>query len=228
MAQSWGCAVAASRAATTRPRSSGWMSAFSPESRAQLLNPELSATLAGWDAARSIRSALNGPDGGDLLNAMLNADVSTYLPDDLLVKMDIATMAYSVEARSPFLDHELMEFAAGMPPEYKLNRSEHKRVLKEAFRGILPHEIMDRPKQGFAVPLRAWFRNELRDLPGEILLDRRAKERGYFRPGEVERLISEHRREAADHSLRLWVLLQLEMWHREVADSTSAVVRPAA
>jgi asparagine synthase (glutamine-hydrolysing) len=194
-----------------------WMSVFPPEPRARLLDPEFSATLRGFDPAGAIRSAWNGASGGDSLNAMLGADVATYLPDDLLVKMDIATMAYSVEARSPFLDHELMEFAAGLPADFKLDGSSQKRVLKEAFRGILPDEVMDRPKQGFAVPLRSWFRNELREMPGEVLLDPRALGRGYFRPGAVERLIAEHRDGAADHSLRLWVLLQLETWHREVA-----------
>ena len=194
-----------------------WMSAFGPEQRASLRSAEFSAALDGWDPAGSIRAAWNGASDGDALNAMLNTDVMTYLPDDLLVKMDIATMAYSVEARSPFLDHELMEFAAGLPPDYKLRGAHHKHVLKEAYRGILPDEIMDRPKQGFAVPLRQWFRNELRDLPGQVLLDPATLARGHFRRGEVERLIAEHHGGTADHSLRLWVLLQLETWHREVA-----------
>jgi asparagine synthase (glutamine-hydrolysing) len=194
-----------------------WMSAFSADTRARLLAPDFSVKLGAWDAVGSIRSAWNGAGAHDPLNAMLGADVMTYLPDDLLVKMDIATMAYSVEARSPFLDHQLMEFAASLPPEFKLHGKQQKRVLKGAFRDLLPSEITDRPKQGFAVPLRSWFRNELRELPEEVLLDRDARDRGYFRVDEVERLIAEHRSETADHSLGLWVLLQLEMWHREVA-----------
>jgi asparagine synthase (glutamine-hydrolysing) len=150
-------------------------------------------------------------------------DVHTYLPGDLLVKVDIATMAHSLEARSPLLDQRVMEFAASLPPSYKLRRGTSKAVLKAAFRGTLPDEVIDRPKKGFAVPLRSWFRNELRDMPREVLLDQRARERGWFREEAVERLIAEHQDGRADHSHRLWSLLQLEVWHREVVDSVVPV-----
>lgn len=150
---------------------------------------------------------------------MMATDVETYLPGALLTKMDIATMAYSVEARSPFLDHHLMEFAASLPPEHKLVGASGKRLLKSTLRRVLPDEILRRPKMGFGVPLARWFRHELRELPTEILLDRRSLDRGYFRRDEIECLIREHRGHAADHSLRLWVLLQLEMWHREVVEA---------
>jgi asparagine synthase (glutamine-hydrolysing) len=132
-------------------------------------------------------------------------------------------MAYSVEARSPLLDHRLMEFAASLPPDFKLKGAHTKRVLKEAFRGAVPDEILDRPKQGFGVPLRHWFRDELRHLPEEMLLDPRAIDRGWFNRAEVERLIHEHREERYDHSLRLWALLQLEMWHREILEPAVSV-----
>jgi asparagine synthase (glutamine-hydrolysing) len=152
---------------------------------------------------------------------MLDVDIQTYLPGDLLVKMDIATMAHSLETRSPFLDHELMEFAASLPPSYKIAGSEQKHVLKSALRGLLPDSILDRPKMGFAVPLARWFREELRGLPADVLLDPQSLDRGYFQRQEIERLIHQHRRGAADHGHRLWSLLQFEYWHQEVVQKPS-------
>jgi len=102
-----------------------------------------------------------------------------------------------------------------------------KRLLKTAMRGVVPDAILDRPKMGFGVPLERWFREELRELPSEVLLDPRARNRGYLRTREVERIIREHQAGDADHSLRLWVLLQLEMWHSEVVDARGLVASAA-
>jgi asparagine synthase (glutamine-hydrolysing) len=140
--------------------------------------------------------------------------------------MDIATMAHSVEARSPFLDHCLMEFAASLPADEKLHQNAGKRLLKRALRGHIPDEIVDRPKMGFGVPLGRWFREDLRSLPEEVLLDSRTLARGYFREREVRALVDDHRAGVVDNSARLWSLLQLEMWHREVADLPPARVEP--
>ena len=156
---------------------------------------------------------------------MLDTDVNTYLPDDLLVKMDIATMAYSVEARSPFLDHHVMEFAAKLPLRQKLHRGNGKVLLKSALRGVLPDEILDRSKMGFGVPLSRWFREELRDLPAEILLGRDARVHTYVKREAIAHMISEHHAGCADHSSRLWTLLQLEFWYREVVESPPACGR---
>lgn len=153
---------------------------------------------------------------------MLDTDVNTYLPDDLLVKMDIATMAYSVEARSPFLDHHLMEFAARVPARHKLRGTAGKVLLKYALRGIVPDEILDRAKMGFGVPLPQWFRKELRNLPAEVLLSADARVQSYLKPEAIRRMINEHHAGRADHSARLWTLLQLELWHREVVESPLA------
>jgi asparagine synthase (glutamine-hydrolysing) len=103
-----------------------------------------------------------------------------------------------------------------------------KRLLKTAMRGVVPDEILDRPKMGFGVPLARWFREDLRELPSDILLDRQATERGYIRPAEVRRIIHEHAAGEVDHSLRLWVLLQLELWHREVIDTRGALTHSPA
>ena len=194
------------------------MTMFDGVRQQRLLTPEFIESLHGARPDAFILDVWTGSKALEHVDVMLDTDVQTYLPGDLLVKMDIATMAYSVEARSPFLDHHLMEFAASLPGELKLAGTEGKRLLKSALRGLLPDEVLDRRKMGFGVPLTAWFRSELRDLPGEVLLDRRSLDRGYFRREEIERLIREHGSGQADHASRLWVLLQLEFWHREVVE----------
>jgi len=206
-----------------------WMSAFTSDRRERLLEPDFRAQIPAPTAEEIVASAWRDANATDRLDRMLSVDIETYLPADLLVKMDIATMAYSLEARSPFLDHHVMEFAASLPVEYKLHGVSGKRLLKTALRGEVPDEILDRPKMGFGVPLARWFREDLRTLPSDVLLDREATQRGYLRRQEVERLITDHRAGNADHSLRLWVLLQLEMWHREVLDTRGAMAEsPAA
>lgn len=192
------------------------MSAFDPADRMRLLTKDFLDEVPRPLGERTIEQAWQAGKCEAFVDTMLSVDLRTYLPDDLLVKVDIASMAHSLEARSPFLDHELVEFAATLPGELKLQGLGGKVVLKQALRGILPDEILDRKKMGFGVPLVRWFREEMRDLPAEILLDPATVRRGYFRREELERIIREHQEEQTDHSLRLWVLLQLEMWHREV------------
>ena len=147
-----------------------WLSAFPSFMRSNMLQPDFMASTNGWRPEDVLVRIWLTSTARSAVERMLDTDVNTYLPDDLLVKMDIATMAYSVEARSPFLDHHLMEFAAKLPLRQKLQRGNGKVLLKSALRGVLPDEILDRPKMGFGVPLRRWFREELRDLPAEILL----------------------------------------------------------
>jgi asparagine synthase (glutamine-hydrolysing) len=154
-------------------------------------------------------------------DVMLDVDVQTYLPDDLLVKMDIATMASSLEARSPLLDHELMEFAASLPPELKVRGREKKVALRGALRGWVPDEILDAPKRGLRLPLGDWLRAELREFARDVLLDDRARERGYFREDYVRELLDRHAAGVQDHSQGIWTLLMFELWHREFIDSSS-------
>jgi len=195
------------------------VSAFDEEARARILTLGFRGYLQEGATARTIAAPWQQSTAECDLDRLLDVDMNTYLPGDLLVKMDIATMAHSLEARSPFLDHRLIEFAASLPADLKLKGTETKRILKRAMRGVLPDEVLDRPKMGFGVPLGRWFRTDLRHLPGEVLLDPQAIARGYFERREVERLIAEHQLGRADHSLKLWVLLQLEMWHREVVEA---------
>jgi asparagine synthase (glutamine-hydrolysing) len=153
------------------------------------------------------------------IERLLDVDVNTYLPGDLLVKMDIATMAHSLEVRSPLLDHQFMEMAARLPASAKLHDKTTKVAFKDALRGWLPDHILDRRKMGFGVPIGDWFRGALADLPGEILLDPRSLERGYFRPEAVKAIIDRHRSGAEDTSNKIWALLQLELWLRTYIDA---------
>lgn len=184
--------------------------------RASLLRPELTAEIDRQGFQDTLSERFHGVLADDPLERLLGFDVETYLPGDLLVKMDIATMAHSLEARSPFLDHELMELAAALPPDLKMRWGKGKGILKSALRNVLPEDIIKRPKMGFGVPLARWFRRELVELPQTVLLDPGAATAAYLRPGEVDRLLSEHRDGSADHAGRIYALLQLELWHREV------------
>jgi asparagine synthase (glutamine-hydrolysing) len=141
-------------------------------------------------------------------------DVDTYLPDDLLYKADIASMANSLELRAPLLDHELAGLALGLPDHLRLNRSTGKVALRRAFAADLPPEILERKKAGFGVPVARWFRGELRDLAGDVLLGSAARSRGQFRPEAVETLLHEHAEGSADHGARLWALTMLELWQQ--------------
>ncbi len=156
-----------------------------------------------------------------VIDVMLDVDVQTYLPDDLLAKMDVATMASSLEARSPLLDHELMEFAASLPAHLKVQGREKKVVLRRALRGWVPDEVLDAPKRGFRLPIGAWFRGELRDFSRDVLLDSRALGRGYFREPYVRELLDNHAAGVQDHSQGIWTLLMFELWHQEFVDRSS-------
>ncbi len=153
-------------------------------------------------------------------------DVDTYLPGDLLLKADLASMAHSLELRSPLLDHEVLELAVSLPHRLKTRGLEGKVALRRAFAAELPPSVAGRGKTGFGVPLSRWFREELRELAGDLLLGPRARDRGQFHPATVERLLAEHVCGKADHGHRLWCLLMLELWQRRhvEADSTAAML----
>ena len=194
---------------------------FGEAEKARLCTPEFAQSVMGDSAPDILFDAYDDADADNAIDQTLSVDVSLYLPEDCLVKVDRASMAASLEARSPLLDHELMEFAARLPAHFKLNLFDRKRIFKKALRGILPDAILQRRKMGFGVPLDYWFRGAawieiLRDL----LLSRRALERGYFVRGAVARLIDEHVAGIRDRQHQLWMLLMLEMWHRTFIDSS--------
>ncbi|NDJ78481.1 MAG: asparagine synthase (glutamine-hydrolyzing) [Chloroflexi bacterium] len=149
---------------------------------------------------------------------LLDVNLATYLPDDLLVKTDRASMATSLEARAPFLDHKLVELAARIPANLKLNGKVTKYILKEAAAGLLPDDIIHRQKHGFGVPVGRWFRENLKDYAREVLLDPAALERGYFNAAAVQRLLDEHTSGQRNHGQRIWTLLTFEWWHRLFID----------
>jgi len=148
----------------------------------------------------------------------LITDTNIYLPDDLLVKVDIASMANSLEARSPFLDHKLMEFVAKLPGEYKIKGFIKKYILKRAIKDLVPHENINRRKMGFGVPIGSWFRNDLKSFLRDTLLSERSLGRGYFKQDAVRNIIDMHIGKKEDHAYRLWALLMLELWHRRFID----------
>jgi asparagine synthase (glutamine-hydrolysing) len=165
-----------------------------------------------------------------LVTGANRADIHTYLPDDLLVKVDVASMAHGLEARSPLLDHVLLEWAARLPSEVKMAGGTTKALFKAALAPYLPREILHRPKMGFGCPIDRWLRRELKELAYDTLLSPAARCRGIFRPDFVQRLLDEHCAYRANHHNRLWALLMLELWFRTWIDgaTTAAAVRPAA
>jgi asparagine synthase (glutamine-hydrolysing) len=209
---------AADRSRADRYRA--WVGVFSPELERELRGGSDDA------AARSvatIESLFGGVRSLDPVDAMLAVDTAFYLPTVLLVKMDNMTMANSLEGRSPFLDHHLVEFAASLPSDLKLRGGTSKYLLKRAFRGTLPSSILRRGKRGFAVPIGRWFRGELRDFLRDHLLSRPFAEAGLFNPAAVRRLVDEHQSARVDHSHHLWILLMFELWRREFSTGITRV-----
>ena len=194
---------------------------FDEAERARLYTESFAAELASREplsAPTVVADAVRGSDAPTSLERLLEADVHTFLASDLLVKMDIATMAHSLEVRSPLLDHVFMELAASLPVELKRRGRRSKIGLKDALRRWVPDHVLDRPKMGFNVPLSEWFRGRLRTLPSEVLLDPISLGRGMFREQAIEALIADHLAGRADNSRKLWALLQLELWFRSYVD----------
>jgi asparagine synthase (glutamine-hydrolysing) len=185
-----------------------------PESlRAELWEPGL---VAAHEPASALLGAVD-----DGISGLQRLDVRTYLPGDLLLKADLASMAHSLEVRSPLLDHAVLELGVSLPDRLKVDGRRGKVALRRAFADALPPEIAGRGKTGFGVPIARWFREDLRTLAGDVLLGETARARGLFRPGAVARLLHEHVSGRADHAHRLWCLLMLELWQRQHVDAAS-------
>jgi asparagine synthase (glutamine-hydrolysing) len=207
-------------AATPREERYGQlMQVFPLETRAALWTDEAKEELG---PLLSPGFLLGLPPAGGTAGLQL-LDVATYLPGDLLPKSDIASMAHSLELRSPLLDHRVLELGLSLPERLKWSGREGKQALRRAFAAELPPGIAARGKRGFGVPLAAWFRGELRGLARELLLGERARDRGWFRPAAVEALLGEHESGRADHGHRLWTLVMLELWLRTHVEAAAAV-----
>lgn len=212
-------------AETSARRYSAWMMHFDPERKAMLCTPEFQTTTLE-DSVELLENGFAASDATTLLEKTLDVDVQNYLPDDLLVKVDIATMAHGLEGRSPFLDHRLMEFAATLSPSYKLRGTEKKYLLRRLAERRLPSELLKLPKKGFGVPIDYWFRDEMRDFARGVLLDARARSRGYFNMTFVAQILDEHVSARAAWHYQLWNLLMLELWHRMYIDARPSSAPP--
>ena len=174
--------------------------------------------FGGHDSSSAFERIFAEPRSASQLERLLYLDSKTYLPGDILTKVDRMSMAHSIEARVPLLDHELIEFVQTIPAELKLRGQTTKHILKQAMADLIPNEIINRPKMGFGVPLRKWLNHELRELLYDTLTDRQARQRGLLDPRAVRALLDEHARGRRDNSLHLWGLLTLELWHRSFID----------
>ncbi|MER3431052.1 MAG: asparagine synthase (glutamine-hydrolyzing) [Blastocatellia bacterium] len=197
-----------------------WMSTFDREARKGLFTAEFENSLNGNDPEYFLRRWFAEANGSGYLDSNLLVDQMTYLPNDLLVKVDIASMANSLEARSPFLDHKVIEFAASLPENLKLRGFETKRLLKKVAARLVPKEVVYRKKMGFGVPIGKWFRGELKDYLREVLLSEKSLRRGIVRPEAMAKFVTEHINGEKDHSHRLWTLLMLELWFDRFIDRT--------
>lgn len=202
-----------------------WTGIFSPEELDGLYSRPFRARLPerrAWDGLLELPEWSLSDSAAEQCMAV---DTATYLPEDLLVKADIASMTHALEIRSPLLDHLLAEFVATLPASYKLRGRATKVLLREAMKPVLPPEILTRSKMGFGIPLGRWLRNELNGWMKELLLTEPFLRRGLFEPASVRRLVQEHESGRGDHRFRLWALIMLELWHREFLDGHDSGLR---
>lgn len=192
----------------------------------ELYSPDLRMALAGSAAAARHLAHFEAIDHEDRLTRMLYVDLKTFLPDLNLTYSDKMSSAASLEVRVPFLDNEVVDFAAQLPPNLKLRWLTSKYILKRAMKGLLPREIIRRRKAGFGAPIRNWLRGDLRPMVEELLSDHSVKNRGQFDPVAVRRMVQENQSGSADHSSKIWILLTLELWCQSFLDREKASDRP--
>jgi len=194
-----------------------WHRFFSNEAKEKLYTDNMKKIL--YNNAYDYLTALfeNAP-ANNIMDRVFYTDLKAYLPECLLVKMDIASMANSLEARSPFLDHKVLEFSASLPSAWKLHGLTTKYILKKSFNDFLPKEILHRGKMGFGIPVGKWFRNNWKNYYREIVLSQKSINRGYFERETIEQMFYEHISGKRDHGYRLWALLMLELWHNVYID----------
>ncbi|HET9985987.1 MAG TPA: asparagine synthase (glutamine-hydrolyzing) [Longimicrobiales bacterium] len=204
-----------------------WLSAFAPAEQRALLAPELweAAERGAW-AFRALEDGWAAGEGMPRVARAARLDALTYLPNDILTKVDRASMSVALEVRAPFLARAVVEFAASLPDAYLMKGLTGKRILRDAVRELLPASVLERPKKGFGIPVAAWLAGPLRELAHDLLGEASLRRAGLFRPEAVSRLLREHEARRADHRKPLWTLLVLELWRR--ANLGAAVPRPAA
>jgi len=187
---------------------------FTEDAKRSLFTPDARAGLGGLDSTEKILVHFNSPNASDLVDRMLYTDLMTRIPDHLLPIVDRLAMAHGLEVRPPFLEHRMVEFAGHLPADLKLRGTQLKYILRRVAARYLPPEIIHRPKQGFGFPLARWMQTDLSGLLREVIADSRFIAAGIFSRPYVERLLHEHLQGKRDHNFRLWILLNLEVWHR--------------
>ncbi|HXI54689.1 MAG TPA: asparagine synthase (glutamine-hydrolyzing) [Polyangia bacterium] len=200
---------------------------FSAAEKTALYTPALRERFAVDATAADFAERLRRSQGQDTVSRLCDLDVDTYLPDDILTKVDIASMTHSLEARAPFCDHHVVELGAALPGRLKIRNGKGKYILKKAFADMIPDEIVNRRKKGFSLPTARWFRGRLYGFARELLLSDAARARGLFEPAAVEALLDRHRG-GEDHGERLWNLVVLETWYREMVDGRAAFISEIA
>jgi asparagine synthase (glutamine-hydrolysing) len=196
-----------------------WMMFLNSAEKDRLYSEELSSSLDGDSPEAVMEEYFLRVKQQHPLTQQQYVDIKTYLVDDILTKVDRMSMAVSLEARVPLLDYRIVEFAVNLPPEMKLHRGQTKRILRQAMAERLPSQVLNKPKQGFSIPLKHWLRGPLKPLMTDLLATGGIRRRGYFNPIEVSRLVQEHLDQRANHSHRLWALMVLELWHRQILES---------
>ena len=200
---------------------------FSAAEKSSLYTPALAERFAHDATAASFAARLGASRATDTVSRLQELDVETYLPDDILAKVDIASMTHALEARAPLVDHHVVELGASLPGRLKLRGGKGKHILKRAFADLVPAEIVNRRKKGFSLPTGPWLRGRLHGFARETLLSDAARARGLFRPEAVTDLLDRHRA-GEDHGERLWNLIVLETWQRELVDGRAAFAHKAA
>ncbi|MGE5359480.1 MAG: asparagine synthase (glutamine-hydrolyzing) [Bacteroidales bacterium] len=200
------------------------ISMFHADEQLALIAPELRRRIQVTDARGAMASRLDRFAALPWSSRMMRLDFETYLPEDVLTKVDRMSMAHSIESRVPLLDNEVVAFAASLPASFKIREGVRKHVLKRAAGRLLPPSILARRKQGFGVPLGTWFKGNLRELFGDVLRSATTAQRGYFDRAFVDRMVGEHLSGRRDHTLRLWQLVVFELWHRQYLDRATIAV----
>jgi asparagine synthase (glutamine-hydrolysing) len=195
-----------------------WMVFLTEREKERLYTPALREQIRGLSGYEPVLAAAARYQALDPLSRAMAVDIATYLPDDILVKVDRMSMATSLEVRAPLLDHRVVELAARIPSAFKIRGSETKVVFREAMRPLLPAETLAKPKQGFSIPIKNWLRGELRDMLRSYLAAERLARHGYVSPPLVQRWVREHLNGSQNHAHRLWCLMMLEMWHERYID----------
>jgi asparagine synthase (glutamine-hydrolysing) len=206
-----------------------WMSSFAPAEQQSLLEPDvLESAHYARDAFAAAEKAWSESEGAPLLARVTHLDALTYMPNDILTKVDRASMAVALEVRAPFLARDVLEFAFSVPDSYRMRGLSGKRMLKDAVRGLIPDAVIDRPKKGFGMPVAAWLNGPLAEMANDLFAEDRLRAGGWFRPAHVQRMLAQHRAGAADHRKPLWTLLVFELWRaHHLAGATRTVAASA-